>query len=469
MYLINLINKNLLGIVALILCVSFHSFCANRWLEDESVAKRALDLWPNIVKIVGHWEKLCKSSQPNNKSYETLTKYYQDKAFPLKLQYFKDIAGHLEDFLTIMQVDVPMMPFLEETLIDLITPFMKMVLKSDVLDEANTSLKLIKIDLTKAENLLPCELIKLPTATKDLLKTSLLKNDKKQLFKNDYKAMIIAMLQKIQDKCPLKYAVAHFASSISPSEMVGHKEKCDDSFCRLVDKLYAGCWISSKTADLAKKEFAVLLKATNSEHKDAFLTFNQKKDAIDSLFADLMSENVKYKNCWNVFMMIFTLSHGQASVERGSSVNKKLLVENLMEESIESQRMVYDHIRSADKPITEIPITNDLIKSCKLGHIWYTAVLEERKKQCKQTDKDLKRKLKGEEIAEMKEKKRALESCIQCLEKDIVDYSLAAEKESDLSLLTKANSFRVTVSSKKETLTNLESTLERLDKELKEI
>ena len=469
MYLINLINKNLLGIVALILCVSFHSFCATRWLEDESVAKRALDLWPNIVKIVGHWEKLCKSSQPNNKSYETLTKYYQDKAFPLKLQYFKDIAGHLEDFLTIMQVDVPMMPFLEETLIDLITPFMKMVLKSDVLDEANTSLKLIKIDLTKAENLLPCELIKLPTATKDLLKTSLLKNDKKQLFKNDYKAMIIAMLQKIQDKCPLKYAVAHFASSISPSEMVGHKEKCDDSFCRLVDKLYAGCWISSKTADLAKKEFAVLLKATNSEHKDAFLTFNQKKDAIDSLFADLMSENVKYKNCWNVFMMIFTLSHGQASVERGSSVNKKLLVENLMEESIESQRMVYDHIRSADKPITEIPITNDLIKSCKLGHIWYTAVLEERKKQCKQTDKDLKRKLKGEEIAEMKEKKRALESCIQCLEKDIVDYSLAAEKESDLSLLTKANSFRVTVSSKKETLTNLESTLERLDKELKEI
>ena len=66
-----------------------------------------------------------------------------------------------------------------------------------------------------------------------------------------------------------------------------------------------------------------------------------------------------------------------------------------MEESIESQRMVYDYIRSADKPITEIPITNDLIKTCKLAHSWYTAVLGKRKKQCKQTDKDLKRKLKG--------------------------------------------------------------------------
>ena len=110
-----------------------------------------------------------------------------------------------------------------------------------------------------------------------------------------------------------------------------------------------------------------------------------------------MSENVKYKNCWNVFMMIFTLSHVQTSVERGFSVNKELLVENLTEESIESQRMVYDHIRSADKLITEIPITNDLIKSCILAHSRYTAVLEERKKQCKQTDKDLKWRLKGEE------------------------------------------------------------------------
>ena len=93
--------------------------------------------------------------------------------------------------------------------------------------------------------------------------------------------MIIAMLQKIQ--CPLKYAVVCFASSISPSQMVGHKENCDDSFCRLVDKLYAGHWIPSKTADLAKKEFAVLLKAVNSEHKDAFPTFNQKKKMQSTL------------------------------------------------------------------------------------------------------------------------------------------------------------------------------------------
>ena len=64
-------------------------------------------------------------------------------------------------------------------------------------------------------------------------------------------------------------------------------------------------------------------------------------------------------------------------------------------------------------------------------------------------EKDLKRKLKIEEIVEVKEKKRALEAAIQSLETDIEKYSFAAEKESNLTLLTKANSFRVTVREQK--------------------
>ena len=51
--------------------------------------------------------------------------------------------------------------------------------------------------------------------------------------------------------------------------------------------------------------------------------------------------------------------------------------------------------------------------------------------------KDRKRKLKIEEIGEVKEKKRAIEAAIQSLETDINKYSFAAEK----ILLTKADSF----------------------------
>ena len=44
--------------------------------------------------------------------------------------------------------------------------------------------------------------------------------------------------------------------------------------------------------------------------------------------------------------IILTLSHGQASVERGFSINKSLLVHNLTETSLISERIVLDHLRS---------------------------------------------------------------------------------------------------------------------------
>ena len=210
-----------------------------------------------------------------------------------------------------------------------------------------------------------------------------------------------------------------------------------------------------------------MLKSAHSELKDVFLTFDQKTDRIDSFYAGIMSESASYKDCWEIFKFVFTLSHGQASIERGFSINKELLVENLQEESIVCQRMVYDHVNCSGESITEVPMTNALLKSCKLAYSRYAAALQEKKEKSDGELKDRKRKMKKDEIAQVKEKKRAVESCIESLNKDIENYSIAAEKEADLSLLTKANSFRVTVRSKKETLATLESTLTKLNEELR--
>ena len=45
-------------------------------------------------------------------------------------------------------------------------------------------------------------------------------------------------------------------------------------------------------------------------------------------------KDAKHTKVWEVFRIIFTLSHGQAAVERGFSVNSKLLVENLQEKTL---------------------------------------------------------------------------------------------------------------------------------------
>ena len=65
-----------------------------------------------------------------------------------------------------------MVPFLEESVSDIVLMLMKMIVKHGILKEANTSFKFIKIDLSNFDNL-PCELIKLPTASNALMKVEL--------------------------------------------------------------------------------------------------------------------------------------------------------------------------------------------------------------------------------------------------------------------------------------------------------
>ena len=61
------------------------------------------------------------------------------------------------------------------------------------------------------------------------------------------------------------------------------------------------------------------------------------------------------------------------------------------------------------------------------------------------------RKKKNATVSQEKNLKRAFETVIKNLENDTEEYNIAAEKENNLTLLTKAKSFRVTVRQKKET------------------
>lgn len=429
-----------------------------------------MKLWPNIVKIISYWEGLSKSNRPNNKSYENLVHFHKINAVPLRLQFFIDLSSQLKGFLELFQTDRPMVPFLETRLADIFKMLLKMIVKPEIFDEltksGSSSLKLVKFDLSKSANLVHHELVKLPTATKSLLKSSTMSTDKKRCFMKECKAIVVSLVTKLQERSPLNYLICRNASSLLPSRMINQKLTCSSQFWRLVEKLYELKWLSSERSDAAKTEYESLLQSANSELKDRFLTFKPIQDRIDEFFANIMHGNPKYKNCWEVFKIIFTLSHGQASVERGFSVNKELLTENLQEVSIISQRTVYDYMLELDKPVHEIPLTNDLLKSCKLAHSRYTNALEMKKSKVVEEERSRKRKLKLEEIAEVKEKRIALESCIKSLEVDIESYSIAAEKENDMSLLTKANSFRGTVHSKKETLSTLDKAILKLEDEL---
>ena len=74
---------------------------------------------------------------------------------------------------------------------------------------------------------------------------------------------------------------------------------------------------------------------------------------------------------------MFTLSHGQAAVERGFSVNREIIVENLQQKSLISQRLVYDYITVKHASgLYEYAIPNALLLECKSSHAKYVQFLK---------------------------------------------------------------------------------------------
>ena len=91
-------------------------FCATRWIEDDRMAERALEIWPNVEKYIQHVLKEPKSKQPTSASFSTIEKATKDVIVPAKLQVFVYIAKVLKLFLVKYQTDEPIIMFLAEDL-----------------------------------------------------------------------------------------------------------------------------------------------------------------------------------------------------------------------------------------------------------------------------------------------------------------------------------------------------------------
>ena len=112
-----------------------------------------------------------------------------------------------------------------------------------------------------------------------------------------------------------------------------------------------------------------------------------------------------------VIKIVLIFSHGQASIESGFSINSSIIVENLHEESLVAQRLVYDSVSSLGgiKKIDTIPINKEILKSVKDSNRNYKIALDKRKEaDNRENEERLARKRKQDMIKEIEEEKRVL-------------------------------------------------------------
>ena len=91
----------------------------------------------------------------------------------------------------------------------------------------------------KKEDLSAPQLVVCGTVTKHFLKSNKLPADKKLQFKKFCLAMLISIVQKLQEKSLLNYAIARSSRSLSPIVMSSEPNVCALQFSALVNKLFA--------------------------------------------------------------------------------------------------------------------------------------------------------------------------------------------------------------------------------------
>lgn len=126
-----------------------------------------------------------------------------------------------------------------------------------------------------------------------------------------------------------------------------------------------------------------------------------------------------------MIQILLVMSHGQAGVEQGFSVNKQVMVENRKEESGAAQRVIVDGIRAAGG-LEKVTITKELQTSASCARQRYVAYFGDKTKEQSKSNAD-QRKSSAGELQELKRKKNRLESDIQQLEQSADEFAEKAE------------------------------------------
>ena len=190
------------------------------------------------------------------------------------------------------------------------------------------------------------------------------------------------------------------------------------------------------------KAFLVQMK---QDHAVDFRGFTPDSRRLDTFLGNYMQDHIQFAKLWDIFKMLLTILHGQASVERGYSVTKDRLIENLQEKNVVALRTVHDSISTLEDHFTKLPVTPAMERHVMSAIMRYGQYLDEQKKESLNEQQRKKRKGVQLSIREAERKKSKVDTSIDILGKEADDLAKSAEAKHDFTLLTKSNALRLKV------------------------
>ena len=145
------------------------------------------------------------------------------------------------------------------------------------------------------------------------------------------------------------------------------------------DSLIPTKFVLLKDCDRILAQFEAFLR--NARRNEKIIQFNRKMDSLDKLFHSLLHDSEDTVLLWNSYTVriLLTLSHGQATVERGFSINRETVVVNLGQHNLIAKRVIKDYVGGVENFV----LSESLLKSARQARQKYEIHLKEQQSQQK--------------------------------------------------------------------------------------
>ena len=342
-----------------------------------------------------------------------------------------------------------MAPFLGQSLKDLLLTLMGRFIKKEVLEQADSYPKLAAIDPCDKKKQVRCKHVEFGFAARRSLKSV---TDNKTIselavltFKTECVQLLSAMTAKLIESCPLKYPLVTYLSSLDPPRMISSASDVTAKFEKILQILMNGNWRSAGECDDLLSKYKAFFFQMKQDHAVDFQDFTPDSRRLDTFLGNYMQDHIQFAKLWDIFKMLLTISHGQASVERGYSFNKDILIENLHEKTVVALRTVHDSISTLEDHFTKLPLTPAMKRHVMSVRMRYGQYLDEQKKES--LHEQQRKKWKGVQLSirEAERKKSKVDTSIDILGKEADDLAKSAEAKHDFTLLTKSNALKLKV------------------------
>ena len=280
---------------------------------------------------------------------------------------------------------------------------------------------------------------------KSLLSTKAISECQVFQFREECRQFVVECVNKIFERSPLKYRLARNMACLDPRLMVSDQEHSKSKCKRLLEELVTLNRVDGDDVDILVASYKELLHDVDGcELKSRFKDFKVEDDRVDMLLYECMGRNKKFEKLWRVVRKVLLVSHGQASVERGYSLNRQTEKDNMSEGVIVALRQIIDYFVLVGGML-KVDITKELLYSASSSTYRYHQYLEEDKRKKGQEAIQRKRKTVQDEVDDLKKRKKVLESDITNLTTSSEKYADEAEAKGEKtshSILVKSNALR---------------------------